>query len=89
MDELRAAADTRENSLSVIIARRHSDDPNASQRPFRYLKTYIRWQKGWQKPFPPLADDKTLIPRQFACAIAPDPIAFLLPIGQQRATRSA
>ena len=46
---------------------------------------YIRWHKGWQKPFPPLRDDKRLIPRQFACAIAPDPIAFLLPIGHQRA----
>ena len=44
---------------------------------------------GWQKPFPPLRDETRLIPRQFACAIAPDPIAFLLPIGHQQATRSA
>ena len=36
----------------------------------------------------PLRDDKRLIPRQFACAFAPDPIAFLLPIGHQRATCS-
>src|SRR5271156_5854152 len=49
----------------------------------------MRWQNGGQKPFPPLRDDKTLIPRQFAMRYAPDPIAFLLPIGHQRATHSA
>ena len=63
--------------------------PTPHNTPERHPNTYIRWQKGWQKPFPPLRDDKTLIPRQFAMRFAPDPIAFLLPIGHQRATRSA
>ncbi len=45
--------------------------------------------KRWGKPFTPPGDDKALIPRQFACAIAPDPICFLAPNGRQRATRAA
>jgi hypothetical protein len=50
---------------------------------------YIRWHIRWQKPFPPSGSHNTLIPRQFACAIAPDPIAFLLPTGHQQATHAA
>src|ERR1700733_7223851 len=52
-------------------------------------RVYIGWHIRWQKPFPPPGGHNTLIPRQFACAIAPDPIAFLLPTGHQRATHSA
>ena len=49
-------------------------------------KRHMRGGKRWGKLYPPPDGDNTLIPRQFACSIAPDPIAFLLPIGHQQAT---
>ena len=49
---------------------------------------HIGWHMRWGTAFPPSDTHNTLIPRQFACVITPDPIAFLLPNGHQRATRA-
>ena len=61
---------------------------DAGQLRIMRRRWHIGWHIRWGTTFPPPGGHNTLIPRQFACVITPDPIAFLLPNGHQRATRA-
>src|ERR1019366_1767571 len=50
---------------------------------------HMRRGKRWGKLFPPPDDHSTLIPRQFACSIEPDPMRSLPPMGRRQAPRPA
>ena len=54
--------------------------PTAHRTPECHPRVYIGWHIRWQKPFPPLRDDKHTDSAPVRVRFAPDPIAFLLPI---------